>query len=404
MNLVLFDTDQREALFPLTFTRPQAAIRAGILTIKEKWEAYLKIDGSYLTTSTIALKYPLVVTSDTLFVAGNLLPDKALVGAIQSLKFGEGIIKEGNLLAIRTDETACEKIQRNDFSDWQLGEWKDTVDQVCYAYQLLPINKREIDADFWLLTQGRQSQKISETVSLVGEHKNPECRKRVFIEPGAEVEYAWLNPQDGPIYIGKNAKVQEGAMLRGPIALCDSAQINMGAKIYGGATIGPWTKVGGEMSNSIILGYSNKVHDGYLGDSVLGEWCNLGADTNTSNLKNDYAEVKLWDYTKDRFQKTGLQFCGLIMGDYSRCAINTAFNSGTVVGIGANIFGSGFPRNFIPSFVIGGPQGYKSTASAIIKRTATMAMKRRNVEFSQADDAIIDEVFEATQKYRSSFR
>lgn len=404
MNLVLFDNEQREALFPLTFTRPQAAIRSGILTIKEKWEIHLRIKGSYLTTAAIALKYPLAVTSDTLYIAGNLLPNAGLLTAIQSLNSGEGLIKEGNLLAIRSDEKACQKIQNKDFSDWQLCDWKEPVEQICYAHQLLPVNKKEIDSDFRMLTYGRSSQVISETVTIVGEHRDPECRNRIFIEPGAEVEYAWLNPEDGPIYIGKNAKVQEGAMLRGPIALCESAQINMGAKIYGGATIGPWTKVGGEMSNSIILGYSNKVHDGYLGDSVLGEWCNLGADTNTSNLKNDYAEVKLWDYTKGRFQKTGLQFCGLIMGDYSRCAINTAFNSGTVVGIGSNIFGSGFPRNFIPSFVIGGPQGYKSNASAIVKRTATMAMKRRNVAFSQADDAIIDEVFELTQKYRSSLK
>ena len=404
MNLVLFDNEQREALFPLTFTRPQAAIRSGILTIKEKWEIHFGIKGSYLTTTAIALKYPLAVTSDTIFIAGNLLPNDNLVVAIQALKPGEGLAKEEKLLAIRADEKACQKILNNDFSDWQLNDWKESVEQICYAYQLLPVNKMEMEFDFQLLTHGRQSQEISETVTVVGEHKNPEYRSRIFIEPGAEVEYAWLNPQDGPIYIGKNAKVQEGAMLRGPVALCESAQINMGAKIYGGATIGPWSKVGGEMCNSIIFGYSNKVHDGYLGDSVLGEWCNLGADTNTSNLKNDYAEVKLWDYTRDRFQKTGLQFCGLIMGDYSRCAINTAFNSGTVVGIGSNIFGSGFPRNFVPSFIIGGPQGYKNNAPAVVKRTATMAMKRRNVAFSQADDAIIDEVFGFTKKYRTSLR
>jgi len=404
MNLVLFDTKQRDALFPLTFTRPQAAIRSGILTIKEKWESHLGLRGSYLTTSAIALKYPLAVTSDNVYIAGNILPNDDLVAAIQTLNSGEGLIKDGMLMAVRSDEAACQKILTNDFSDWQLCSWDGPIEQISYAHQLLPINKREIEADFQILTQGRQSQEISETVTVVGASKNPEYRNRIFIESGAEVEYAWLNPQEGPIYIGNNAKVQEGAMLRGPIALCESAQINMGAKIYSGATIGPWSKVGGEMSNTIIIGYSNKVHDGYLGDSVLGEWCNLGADTNTSNLKNDYAEVKLWDYTKGRFQKTGLQFCGLIMGDYSRCAINTAFNSGTVVGIGSNIFGSGFPRNFVPSFVIGGPQGYKNNASAIVKRTATMAMRRRNVEFSQADDAIIDEVFESTQKYRSSLK
>ena len=404
MNLVLFDSEQRESLFPLTFTRPQAAIRSGILTIKEKWEWNLGVTGSYLTTPAVAFKYPLEVTSDTLYIAGNILPTPDFVGAVQSLQPNEGLVRAGQLIAIRANESACQKIQNKDFKDWQLRVWDGHLNQVSYAHQLLPINKKEIETDFQLLTCKRQSQEISETVTIVGEHKNPDYRSRIFIEPGAEVEYAWLNPQDGPIYIGTDAKVQEGTMLRGPIALCDSAQINMGAKIYGGSTIGPWSKVGGEMCNAIILGYSNKVHDGYLGDSVLGEWCNLGADTNTSNLKNDYAEVKLWDYTCDRFQKTGLQFCGLIMGDYSRCAINTSFNSGTIVGVGSNIFGSGFPRNFVPSFVIGGPQGYKNNAPAVVKRTAMMAMKRRNVEFGQADEVIIDEVFGVTQKYRTSLK
>lgn len=404
MNLVLFDNEQREALFPLTFTRPQAAIRSGILTIKEKWEKELNATGSYLTTPELALKYALTTDDDNLFIAGNLLPEEKLTEAIQKLEIGCGLTCNGQLVAIRADATACDKIRTKNYSGWQLAEWQEPLMQIVYAHHLLPINKDEINRDFDRITSGRDSHEISETVTVVGAHKNPELKNRIFIEPGAEVEYAWLNPKEGPIYIGKNATIQEGAMLRGPIAVCESAQINMGAKIYPGATIGPWTKAGGEISNSVILGYSNKVHDGYLGDSVLGEWCNLGADTNTSNLKNDFAEVKLWDYSCDRFKKTGLQFCGLIMGDYSRCAINTSFNTGTVVGVGANIFGSGFPRNFVPSFVIGGPQGYKSNAPAIVKRTATQAMQRRNVEFNEADATIIDAIFESTKKYRTSLK
>ncbi|RPJ66900.1 MAG: glucose-1-phosphate thymidylyltransferase, partial [Alphaproteobacteria bacterium] len=213
-------------------------------------------------------------------------------------------------------------------------------------------------------------------------------------------ECAVINANTGPVYIGKNAEIMEGSLIRGPFALCEHSVLKMGAKIYGATTIGPFSKVGGEINNSIITGNSNKAHDGFLGNSVLGEWCNLGADTNNSNLKNNYAEIKLWNYNSEKFTKTGLQFCGLFMGDHSRCGINTMFNTGTVVGVSSNIFGTGFPRNFIPSFSWGGNAGFMVYQKPKAYEAAENAMQRRNVQFTSDDIKILDAVFDLTEKYR----
>lgn len=404
MNLILFDNKHRSGMMPLSFTRPQADIRIGILTVKEKWELWLDADASYLTTGKLGEKYTLRTTDENLYISASVLPNQAVADAIKKLDKGQALFQNGELIAANGDAELAEVIASGDYSPINVSEFDGEFILLDKIFKLIPHNQDEIKRDFKLLTAGRQSQAIDETVTVVGANKNSQIVEQIFIEEGAQVEYCYLNPQDGPIYIGKNAKVLEGAMMRGPIALCESSQISMGAKILPGATIGPWSKVGGEVSNSVITGYSNKVHDGYLGDSVLGEWCNLGADTNTSNLKNDFAMVKLWDYSTERFAKTDLQFCGLVMGDYSRCAINTSFNSGTVVGVGSNIFGSGFPRNFVPSFVIGGPQGYKVNQLKALEKTGRMAMARRNVELKDADIAVLDEVYNTTQKYRKSLR
>ncbi|MCU4163193.1 putative sugar nucleotidyl transferase [Carboxylicivirga caseinilyticus] len=404
MNLILFDNQHNAAMLPLTFTRPQAALRCGILTIKEKWELHLGRSAGYLTSVELSAKYGGELAEDNLFVSASLLPANNLVDEVSALGFNEALVKEGLLLAVRSSKDFTSEIIEGKTSSFNIKEYDGEIKYLDKIFRLLPYNQDEIRNDFELITRGRRSQPLSDTVNVVGLNKNPQLIDQIFIEEGASVEYAYLNPQSGPIYIGKNAVVMEGAMLRGPIALCESSQISMGAKIYPGATIGPWSKVGGEMSNSIITGYSNKVHDGYLGDSIIGEWCNLGADTNTSNLKNDYALVKLWDYETERFQKTDLQFCGLVMGDYSRCAINTAFNSGTVVGVGSNLFGSGFPRNFVPSFVIGGPQGYRINGLKAVENVATIAMGRRNVSFTDTDRSILKTVFNDTIKFRSALR
>ncbi|MCG8581975.1 MAG: glucose-1-phosphate thymidylyltransferase [Bacteroidales bacterium] len=404
MNLILFDNQHRGGMLPLCFTRPQAAIRIGILTIKEKWELWLNSTGSYLTSGELVNKFKLKLTDDNIYLSASVLPNEAVVEQVKKLEKGQALFQKGELLAARGNADLKAVIEAGDYSPFSVVEFEGDYKLIDKIFKLIPHNQEEIKLDFKRLTAGRQSQPVDETVTVVGANKNPQIVDQIFIEEGAKVEYCYLNPQGGPIYIGKNAIVSEGAMLRGPVALCESAQISMGAKILPGASIGPWSKIGGEVSNSVITGYSNKVHDGYLGDSVLGEWCNLGADTNTSNLKNDFAMVKLWDYSTERFGKTNLQFCGLVMGDYSRCAINTSFNSGTVVGVGSNIFGSGFPRNFVPSFVIGGPQGYKVNQLKAVEKTGRMAMARRNVELKEEDVKVLEEVFNFTQKYRRSFR
>jgi UDP-N-acetylglucosamine diphosphorylase/glucosamine-1-phosphate N-acetyltransferase len=224
--------------------------------------------------------------------------------------------------------------------------------------------------------------------------------ERIFAEEGAKVEYSILNAAEGPIYIGKGAEIMEGCKVRGPFALCENAVLKLDAKIYGATTVGPECRVGGEVSNVVFLGYSNKGHDGFLGNSVIGEWCNIGADTNSSNLKNTYEPVKLWSYATGRFEKTGLTFCGLMMGDHAKCGINTMFNTGTVAGVGANIFGTGFPRNFIPSFAWGGAQGFETFQPAKFFITAEAMMTRRKIKLTSTDKDILNEVFRLTAGYR----
>lgn len=404
MNLILFDNKHQQGMLPLTFTRPQAEIRCGILTVKEKWEKHFNCSASYLTNNLLSKKFTAQFVDDNVFVSASLLPDAELASAILSLKSNTALVVGDELLAARGESLIENYIQQSDTTSLTSVEYTNEVGLLDKTYKLISFNQSEIKKDFELITKDRKSQPISETVTLVGSHKDPTLANNVFIEEGAEVEYCYINPKAGPVYIGKNAIIHEGAMIQGPCGIGESSQISMGAKLHSGVVLGPWCKVGGEVGNSIITGYSNKVHDGYLGDSVLGEWCNLGADTNTSNLKNDYAKVKLWDYSEERFARTGLQFCGLIMGDYSRCAINTSFNSGTVVGVASNIFGSGFPRNFVPSFVIGGPQGYKVNGLKAAERVGKTAMLRRNIEMSSDDIDILSGVFETTKKYRSSFK
>ena len=224
--------------------------------------------------------------------------------------------------------------------------------------------------------------------------------ENIFIEEGAKLEFVTLNASTGPIYIGKNAEIMEGSVIRGPFALCEEAQVKLASKVYGATTVGPYCRIGGEVNNSVLFGYSNKGHEGFLGNSVLGEWCNIGADSNNSNLKNNYEEVKLWSYETEGFEKTGLQFCGLMMGDHSKCGINTMFNTGTVVGVSTNIFGSGFPRNFVPSFSWGGASGFTTYITKKAFETARIAMARRHVDFDEQEAKILEHVFEETKKWR----
>lgn len=388
MNYILFDGPERDHLLPLTFTRPVGELRIGILTIKEKWEIYLGFTCSYLTQDYLAEKYPLVDLDDNILINAAFLPTQQLVDQIKRLKERQALLYNDNIIALYTDPE--EEIEIENF---EVIEYKENIIHIEHPYHLFTYNSQALQDDFSLITKERSSQAISKTNQVV----NPE---NIFIEEGAEVEFSILNAATGPIYIGKNAKILEGCLIRGGLALCENAQLNMGAKIYGATTIGPFSKVGGEVNNVILTGYSNKGHEGFLGNAVLGEWCNLGADTNNSNLKNDYSEVKLWNYVSQRFEKTGLQFCGLIMGDHSKCAINTQFNTGTVVGVCANIFESGFPKNMIPSFTWGSSSEYKLSKAFDV---AQKVMSRRNIPFNQTDVDILQHIFEETTESRKLF-
>jgi UDP-N-acetylglucosamine diphosphorylase/glucosamine-1-phosphate N-acetyltransferase len=387
MNTILFDDKQHSQLYPLTLTRPSAELRCGILTLAEKWAHHLNCKVSYLTLDYLSTKFPISLKEDNYFINGRCLPDQNIVTQIVNLSINQAIYQNDTLIAFRGSSfDAVSSADKMDAASSCI-----LLDKV---HNLFIFNHQEINNDFILLTKGRTSEAISKTNTILGSHP-------IFIESGAKVEASVLNVSEGPIYIGKDAEIMEGSLVRGPFALCEHATLKMGAKIYNGTTIGPHCKVGGEVSNSILLGFSNKGHDGFLGNSVLGEWCNIGADSNTSNLKNNYEIVKLWNYDSERFEKTGTQFCGLFMGDHSKCGINTMFNTGTVVGVSANIFGSGFPRNFIPSFSWGGAQGFDTYASTKAYQTAELVMKRRGISLTEEDKKIFNHIYTLESKYRT---
>ena len=377
-------------MLPLTFTRPVCDLRIGILTIREKWEAYLNTTTSTLTEDYLTAKFPLTSGSKNVFINGSVCPTAELVAAINSLNEGEGLAKDGKLLAARVDVEIS--LFRKDTEG--RNQFEGEILFVENPWDIFSKNGEAIEADFQLLTVGRTSAKLSETNAVIGQGK-------IFLEVGAKAEACIFNTSSGPIYLGKNSEVMEGSIIRGPFTLGEGSQVKMGAKIYGPTTVGPESRVGGEVNNSVIMGYSNKGHDGFLGNSVLGEWCNLGADTNNSNLKNNYDEVRVWSYESQRFAKTGLQFCGLIMGDHSKSGINTMFNTGTVVGVSSNVFGSGFPRTFIPSFKWGGAAGFTEYNMEKAFATAERVMQRRGKVFDEKEKAILSSVFELTKSYRN---
>ena len=389
MNYILFDGSVRNSLLPFTYTRPVADIRIGILTIREKWEKYLGNTTTTLTEEYLEEKYPMVELEENVMLNASFLPNHNLVELIKKLREKEAVFYGDEVIAFHTKNTQEEV----NFDDYSSLPFEEEIIQIKNTWDIFAFNDQAIQHDFVLLTEGRKSAPIPTTVNCV--NKND-----IFFEEGVEISFAILNASTGPIYIGKNAQVMEGSLVRGPFALCRDAILKMGAKIYGATTIGPLSKVGGEVNNSVIFGYSSKAHEGYLGNSVIGEWCNLGADTNNSNLKNNYAEVKLWDYNTDRFAKTGLKFCGLMMGDHSKSGINTMFNTGTVVGVSANIYGGNFPRNFIPSFSWGGSAGFTTFLMDKVDEVAQVVMKRKHIEYNEVERKILHHIFEITGKYR----
>lgn len=379
-NIILFDPVKvRANLLPLTYTRPVAHIRHGITTISEKWQRAIPGAYSYSTQDYLSMKYPMIEATDgdNLFIAGNLHPDKELVDAILSLEIGEALTLDGDVIARRGngDPTSQKAYEGTPFA-------------INHVYDIFMTNDDAISRDFLTLTAGKKSQPLSDSCRLIGDPS------QLFIEEGATVECANINVTKGPIYIGRDAEVMEGACLRGPIAMCEHSVVNMGGKIYGATTLGPYCKVGGELNNVVMTGFSNKAHDGFLGNAVIGEWCNLGAGCTASNLKNTYAPIKLWSIAEGRFVKTGLQFCGLIMGDHSKAGINTMFNTATVVGVGVNFYSAGFPRTFLQSFTEGTTLGMKQVRMESFFDTASRMMARRHVELTPIDKDIYIHIFE----------
>ena len=390
MNYILFDSDVRNSLLPFTYTRPVADIRIGVLTIREKWEKFLGFTTTSITEEYLENKYPMVELDKNILINASFLPTKNLVKQVSNLSNNQAIFKDEQVIAFYTSDTQ----EHVYFDSYEQLEFKEEVLQIKNTWDIFSLNDKAIKADYDLITQGRTSAPIPEGVHAIN-------KENIFIEEGATISFSSLNASTGPIYIGKDSEIMEGCLVRGPFALCEYSVLKMGAKVYGATTLGPYCKVGGEVNNSVLFGFSSKGHEGFLGNSVLGEWCNVGADTNTSNLKNNYAEVKLWDYHKERFTNTGLQFCGLMMGDHSKCGINTMFNTGTVIGVSANIFGSGFPRNFIPSFSWGGAAGFTTYQLNKVIEVAKVVMKRRELEWSEIDEKILQHVFDETAKNRA---
>ncbi len=395
-NVILFDNEVWDNLLPLTYTRPVGELRVGILTIREKWEKWAETKVSFITQEHLSQKYPMTIEADNIVINGSLLPLPGICKLIEQLELNEALLHNDELIAARLNEAQFNSlIQDQEIEELQGFDIGDTpLLKINNLWDIFSNNDQAIKIDFEALTKKRTSQPLSDTNRVTA----PE---NIFLEPGAIVEHATLNASKGPIYIGKDAEIMEGCIIRGPLAMNEKSILKMGAKIYGATTLGPYCKVGGEVNNVVFTGYSNKGHDGFLGNSVIGEWCNLGADTNASNMKNNYSEVKLWNYGTQRFGKTGLQFCGLIMGDHAKCGINTMFNTGTVIGVSANIFGGGYPRNFIPSFSWGGDQKYTTYTLAKALDTARIMMKRRDKELTEIDQQILQNVFETDQAYRS---
>lgn len=396
-NIILFDNnDVKENLLPLTFTRPISNIRFGISTIKEKWaRRFPEARISYLTTSYLQPKFKVTSASDSLYIASHICPDDNLVAIITDLRTGEALLYNNELISFRGT--------RNDFSSQEFANrtFLPTPPQgIRTLYEIFMDNDKALLQDFKEITAGRTSERISENNTIIGNTHFPDNTPKIFIEPGATVEGATLNVKDGPIYIGKDVEIMEGTCIRAPFAACENSIVHMGTKIYGATTLGPYCKVGGELNNVVMFGYSNKAHDGFLGNAVIGEWCNLGAGTTASNLKNDYSEIKLWNYPQHRFIKTGLQFCGLIMGDHSKAGINCMFNTATVIGVGVNIHGAGFPRNFVASFSEGSTAGFSDVSLTKFFTIAERVMARRNVSLSEIDRRIFEAIYTIADNYK----
>ncbi len=389
MNYILYDGAVRERMLPFTYTKPVSELRIGILTIAEKWEKHLGTTITNLTEGYLEEKFPLVEFPENIFIDASVLPNEKLVEAISALSHNELLVQNGFIIAFFADDTQ----EVTDFEKYTPIAFDADFLQLRSKTDLFALNAQALEADFKLLTKGRKSQEIGASNQIIA----PE---NIFIEEGAVVEFAMLNARTGPIYIGKDTLVMEGSMIRGPFALGDNSVLKMGTKIYGATTIGPKCTVGGEVKNSVFFGNSNKSHEGYLGNSVIGEWCNFGADTNCSNMKNTHSKIKMWEYELEAYADTGMQFCGLFLGDHCKTGINTMLNTGTVIGMSCHIFGAGFPNKFVPSFSWGSGTNQNTYTLENAKDTARRMYALKSEMFSGVEERIFDVVFEFSERYR----
>ncbi len=402
MILQFTEPQQIENLYPLTLTRPAADLRCGMLTVAEKWMHDLGVPAN--NTGFITREYlqhpdgrfnnihETHQNTIALQINGSAIPNPGVIEKVKQLQPGQLLSKEGKHIAACISQPS----QQNHLwapEQYQIIECECHIDWIDRPYHIFALNGKEIVQDFARITAGRASAPLSDSNRTIGDFP-------IFLEEGAKVECCTLNSKEGPIYIGKNAEIMEGSLVRGPLALCEGAVLKMGSKVYSGTTLGPYSVAGGEISNVVFWGYSNKGHDGFLGNAVLGEWCNIGADTNASNLKNTYDEVKVWNYASGRFERSGQQFCGLIMGDHSKCGINTMFNTGTVVGVACNLFGAGFPRQFVPDFSWGGAQGFVTHKLDAVHKTANLVMPRRKRAYGDFEKSVMEAVFAITEPLR----
>lgn len=391
-NIILFDREETWTnLLPLSYTRPLSELRVGITTLRQKWESMLPGQYSYLVEEYLSKKYPVFnPQDDSLFIDGSLIANETLAAEINALEYGSGVTYQGKIIAFRGNLDQFRSFTEIDL----LPETESGPDKINYLYDIFLLNGKCINADFERITRDRSSMVVPGSNTIIGDPG------LLFIEEGASVEGAFINTTKGPVYVGRDAEVMEGSCLRGPVAICENSHVNMGTRIYSDTTVGPWCKVGGELNNVVMIGYSNKAHDGFLGNAVIGQWCNLGAGCVASNLKNDYTEIKLWNYNARRFAKTGLQFCGLMMGDHSKAGINTMFNTATVLGVGVNVYGSGFQRNFLASFSEGSRAGFSDVPMQKFFDIAQRVMARRGMELTEIDKEIFLHINEMAHNFK----
>ncbi|MGY6561500.1 MAG: GlmU family protein [Luteibaculaceae bacterium] len=394
-TIILFDNLTYKQLLPFTYTRPTALLRWGGLTIQEKWQKAQAASVTVFTRNYLRKKYPTVCNTEVkLYVNASVLPWHGFAEALLNLNSNTALVDaKSNVLAFKSSESFTDLAALFNYVAQAPKEvYRSEIICLQHSWQLFAENAREIELDFKVLTKDKLSAPIPEGNTIIG--------NQIFLEPGAKITASVINTTSGPVYLSKDAEIMEGCLVRGGLFLGEGAQLKMGAKIYGASTFGPFCKVGGEVNNSILFGYSNKGHDGFLGNSVLGEWCNLGADTNNSNLKNNYSSIKVWSYETEMYADTGLQFCGLMMGDHSKSSINAMFNTGTVVGVAANVFGSGFPPKLVPSFSWGGSEGFETFLLPKAIEMAKKMCERRHIDFTEVDEEIFGHIFSMSQKFR----